>query len=220
MLDQDAEISYLRQERESLLQDLSRANDKIATLIQDFEAEVVSPPQSPFREIELVSALDEAIEVANRAESKEDDETIASLRHDLEAVSGELQKMKLSQSTTWATLDSTSVSFTEEQDVASCAGPSRLPEHLEAELQDLAEELQTTTEELSILRESSDASIEEAGRQVEFYSQNMERLIGDKTDLQQENSMLLEELTGTKIQMAEILEDYDRAKKRLVSYSK
>ena len=48
----------------------------------------------------------------------------------------------------------------------------------------------------------------------------MERLICDKTSLQQENSMLLEELTGTKVQIAEVLEDYDKAKKELITYSK
>jgi len=218
---QASEIFYLRQERETLLQNLSQSNDKIATLIHDFEAEVVSSPQSPFlREIELVSALDRAIEVANRAQSKEDEEDIAMLRSGLVKVSAELEKMKLSQNTTAVSLDSTSVSITEKNDVTSSEGQSRLPQHLEAELQELAKELQTTTDELSIIRDSSDASIEEAGRQVEFYSQNMERLICDKTDLQQENTMLLEELMGTKIQMAEILEDYDRAKKKLVSYSR
>ena len=160
--------------------------------------------------------MDQAIEVANREQSKEDEEDIALLRNELVTVSAELEKMKLSQNTTAVSLNSTSLS----DNVTSSEGLSRLPQHLEAELQELAKELQTTTDELNILRESSDASIEEAGRQVEFYSQNMERLICDKTDLQQENSMLLEELTGTKVQMAEILEDYDRAKKKLISYSR
>jgi hypothetical protein len=223
------EVEKLRQEKASLLEELARSDEKVGTLIQDFETASTTPPTSPMRELELVSSLDRATQLAHNAEMAQQ-ENVDSLRRQLEQANAELNaaRSQLAQtaSVSSATHSEYSVSnnsgaaSAKQETSSSLVGPSRLPEHLEEELQVLALELQSTASELHTLRETSDASLDEYGKQVDFYSKSVERLIGDKTSLQQENSMLLEELTGTKVQIAEVLEDYDKAKKQLFAHSK
>ncbi len=230
LVDEHAEeVEKLHQERAALLEELARTDEKVGTLIQDFETASTTPPTSPMRELELVTSLDHATQVANSAEMDQQ-ENVKSLRRQLEQANTELNaaRAELAQtaSVSLAAHSEFSVSsnsgdaLAKQETSSSLVGPSRLPEHLEEELQVLALELQSTASELQTLRETSDASLDEYGKQVDFYSKSVERLIGDKTSLQQENSMLLEELTGTKVQIAEVLEDYDKAKKELFAYSK
>jgi chromosome segregation ATPase len=223
------EVEKLRQEKAALLEELARSDEKVGTLIQDFETASTTPPTSPMRELELVSSLDRATQLAHNAEMAQQ-ENVDSLRRQLEQANAELNaaRSQLAQtaSVSSATHSEYSVSnnsgaaSARQETSSSLVGPSRLPEHLEEELQVLALELQSTASELHTLRETSDVSLDEYGKQVDFYSKSVERLIGDKTSLQQENSMLLEELTGTKVQIAEVLEDYDKAKKQLFAHSK
>ena len=221
------EVKKLQQKNAALLEELARTDEKVDMLIQDFEKASLTPPASPMRELELVSSLDRATQAAETAGMAQQ-EDVKGLHRQLEEANAELSALRdqLAQTPTAssATRSDLSVSNTDgdalEETSSSFVGPSRLPEHLEEELQGLALELQLTASELQSLRETSNASLDEYGKQVDFYSKSVERLIGDKTSLQQENSMLLEELTGTKVQIAEVLEDYDKAKKELITYSK
>ena len=216
------EVEKLRQEKASLLEELARSDEKVGTLIQDFETASTTPPTSPMRELELVSSLDRATQLAHNAEMAQQ-ENVDLLRRQLEQANAELNaaRSQLAQTHSEYSVSNNSGAASAKQETSSSlVGPSRLPEHLEEELQVLAFELQSTTSELHTLRETSDASLDEYGKQVDFYSKSVERLIGDETSLQQENSMLLEELTGTKVQIAEVLEDYDKAKKQLFAHSK
>merc|ERR1719198_91994 len=150
-------------------------------------------------------------------------ENVDLLRRQLEQANAELNAARSQLAQThyeYSVTNNSGAASAKQETSSSLVGPSRLPEHLEEELQVLALELQSTASELHTLRETSDASLDEYGKQVDFYSKSVERLIGDKTSLQQENSMLLEELTGTKVQIAEVLEDYDKAKKQLFAHSK
>ena len=221
------EVKKLQQKNAALLEELARTDEKVDMLIQDFEKASLTPPASPMRELELVSSLDRATQAAETAGMAQQ-EDVKGLHRQLEEANAELSALRdqLAQTPTAssAARSDLSVSNTDgaalEETSSSFVGPSRLPEDLEEELQGLALELQSAASELQSLRETSNASLDEYGKQVDFYSKSVERLIGDKTSLQQENSMLLEELTGTKVQIAEVLEDYDKAKKELITYSK
>ena len=62
------EVEKLRQEKAALLEELARSDEKVGTLIQDFETASTTPPTSPMRELELVSSLDRATQLAHNAE--------------------------------------------------------------------------------------------------------------------------------------------------------